>query len=73
MNITTNEGSLDRGVRITLGVVTLLAAVFTGTWWLLIISIPALVTGLSGFCGIYALLGISTCPTTDKKTTRKKA
>ncbi|MCE9573021.1 MAG: DUF2892 domain-containing protein [Deltaproteobacteria bacterium] len=58
----TNEGTVDRAVRILLGVV-LLALVFVGpaTPWGLIGIVP-LVTGLIGFCPLYRVLGLSTCP-----------
>ena len=57
-----NEGTLDRILRIILGVV-LLALVFVGpqTAWGWVGIIP-LATGLVGFCPIYRILGLSTCP-----------
>jgi DUF2892 family protein len=57
-----NEGNLDRILRIILGVV-LLALVFVGpqTPWGWVGIIP-LATGLVGFCPIYRILGLSTCP-----------
>lgn len=57
-----NEGNLDRILRIILGVV-LLALVFVGpqTAWGWVGIIP-LATGLVGFCPIYRILGLSTCP-----------
>jgi hypothetical protein len=56
-----NEGSLDRAVRIIIGL-GLLAMVFTGprTPWGWVGLVP-LVTGLVGFCPAYAVLGLSTC------------
>lgn len=58
----TNEGSLDRTLRIVVGLV-LLSLVFIGpqTPWGWIGLVP-LVTGLVGFCPVYRLLGINTCP-----------
>ena len=55
-----NEGSLDRIIRVVLGIV-LLAIVFVGpkTLWGLVGLVP-LVTGLGGMCPIYRILGIST-------------
>ncbi|GAB6101825.1 hypothetical protein JCM16138_10480 [Thermococcus atlanticus] len=59
-----NEGTVDRILRIVIGIVLL------GLWAgmnvpyetvLLIVGLIALVTGLTGFCAIYKLLGISTC------------
>ncbi|MCB2072420.1 MAG: DUF2892 domain-containing protein [Novosphingobium sp.] len=57
----TNVGSVDRILRIVLGVV-LIALVFVGpkTPWGWIGIIP-LVTGLFSTCPVYSLLGIRTC------------
>jgi len=57
-----NEGSLDRIVRVLLGIV-LLSLVFVGpqTLWGLIGLVP-LLTGLAGSCPIYTLFGLRTCP-----------
>jgi hypothetical protein len=59
--MTRNEGSLDRLLRVVLGVV-LIALVFVGpqTPWGWIGVVP-LVTGLIGLCPLYAILGIRTC------------
>lgn len=59
--LTTNEGTIDRAIRVVLGLV-LLALVFTGpkTLWGYVGLLP-LLTGLVGSCPIYALLGFSTC------------
>ena len=61
--MTRNVGSLDRAVRILVGIV-LLALVFVGpqTMWGLIGIIP-LATGLMGHCALYSILGINTCST----------
>ncbi len=57
-----NEGTIDRTLRVILGLV-LLSLVFVGpqTLWGLIGIVP-LATGLIGSCPIYSVLGISTCP-----------
>lgn len=56
-----NEGQLDRSVRILIGVALILwATVFDGPVWAWIGVLP-LVSGLTGFCGLYALLGMNTC------------
>lgn len=64
-----NEGVLDRAIRIILGIV-LIALAVTGRWapWGWIGVIP-LLTGIVGFCGLYQLIGIKTCPaqTTAKR------
>ena len=59
----TNEGGMDRIVRIVAGLVLIgLAATGTvGVWgWL---GIVPLATGAMGWCPAYTLLGINTCPT----------
>lgn len=57
----TNEGGIDRIVRVALGVV-LLALVFVGphTPWGWLGLIP-LATGLAGVCPLYRLVGLDTC------------
>lgn len=56
-----NVGRIDRFLRIIVGLV-LIALVFTGpqTLWGWLGIVP-LLTGLSGFCPAYRLLGIDTC------------
>ena len=57
----TNEGTLDRAVRVIAGAtLVLLAARGTvGAWgW---IGLVPIVTGLVGWCPAYTLLGIDTC------------
>ena len=56
-----NEGSLDRLLRVIVGVV-LLALVFVGpkTAWGWVGVVP-LLTGIVGFCPLYRLVGIDTC------------
>jgi Protein of unknown function (DUF2892) len=61
----TNESTMDRAVRIIIGV-ALLAMFFLypdASWryWTLLGIVP-LATGLLGSCPVYTLLGISTCP-----------
>ncbi|WP_405225537.1 MULTISPECIES: YgaP family membrane protein [Lentisalinibacter] len=58
-----NEGTVDRGVRVTAGLV-LLSLVFIGpqTPWGWIGLVP-LATGLIGWCPAYSLFGIRTCKT----------
>ena len=61
----TNESSLDRYIRVILGVVLLVlrfTGVVTGTlgWVFLAVGAIALITGLIGFCPLYALLKIHT-------------
>ena len=55
-----NVGSIDKIIRITLGVV-MLGGGFYYECWLGLIGIVPLLTGIFGTCGIYSLLGMSTC------------
>lgn len=68
---TQNVGGLDKILRITAGVALLAFAVLApeGTPFKLLgfIGIVPLVTGLVGFCPLYPLLGLSTCPLKRKK------
>ena len=59
---TANEGLADRLIRVALGLV-LLSLAFVGpqTPWGYLGLIP-LLTGIVGFCPLYRLLGINTCP-----------
>jgi hypothetical protein len=56
-----NEGSIDRGARVALGLV-LLTLVFVGpqTLWGLVGVVP-LLTGALGSCPLYRVFGVSTC------------
>lgn len=58
----TNEGSIDRAVRIIAGI-ALIALAYTGTigMWGYIGILP-LLTGILGICPAYAIFGINTCP-----------
>jgi Protein of unknown function (DUF2892) len=58
----TNEGSIDRALRVIAGLV-LIALTLTGAigvWgW---IGVVPILTGLLGWCPAYTMLGINTCP-----------
>jgi hypothetical protein len=58
-----NVGTIDRVLRIVVGL-ALISIVFIGpqTPWGWIGVIP-LATALMGYCPLYSLLGIKTCPT----------
>ena len=57
-----NEGMIDRSIRVILGVV-LISLVFVGpqsAWgWL---GLVPLITGIIGFCPLYKIIGLNTCP-----------
>ena len=58
--MTCNEGTIDRTLRIFVGVLLLGLAV-SGTTALGWIGAVPLLTGLMGYCPLYSVLGISTC------------
>lgn len=59
-----NVGSLDRILRIVIGV-ALIAGFFLNTdgqyRWLYLLGIIPLGTGLLNFCPLYSIFGINTC------------
>lgn len=58
----TNEGSLDRALRVAAGLALIgLSATGTVGMWGYIGVVP-LLTGAIGWCPLYTLLGINTCP-----------
>ena len=62
-----NEGAIDRVLRVIVGL-AILSLVFVGpqTPWAWLGLVP-LATGLVGFCPLYTLFGIRTCPRTKAK------
>lgn len=61
--MTVNEGTADRILRVVIGAAILsLAFIGPQTPWGYLGLVP-LITGLVGYCPVYALLGIRTCPT----------
>ncbi len=62
----TNEGTADRIIRVVIGL-GLLSIVFVGpkTPWGWIGVVP-LATGILGFCPLYKLVGLNTCPVPKK-------
>jgi hypothetical protein len=62
-----NVGGADKIIRIVAGaaLIGLTLAGIIGVWgW---IGVVPLATGLMGWCPAYSLLGIKTCPMSDKK------
>jgi len=61
-----NEGTLDRVVRVVIGLIVLgISVVFlSGTLQVVgyIVAVVAPAAGIVGYCGLYSVLGISTCP-----------
>jgi hypothetical protein len=61
----TNEGSLDRAIRLVLGValLALALAALSGVWQIVAgaAAVILLLTAAVGFCPLYRIFGISTC------------
>ena len=59
-----NVGRIDRIVRVVLGValVAMIAVVDGPLRWLGLIGAVPLLTAAVGFCPLYRLVGLSTCP-----------
>lgn len=63
--MTTNVGTIDRVIRVIIGLALLWYAVLaapTGYNWIGWIGVIPLVTALIGNCPLYSILGINTCP-----------
>ncbi len=56
-----NIGTTDRIIRVVLGLVIIGLGIYYGSWWGLLGLIP-LATAAMGWCGLYSLFGLSTCP-----------
>jgi len=65
-----NVGGADKVLRIVAGLGLLsLILILEGNarWWGLVGLVP-LLTGIFGFCPLYALLGLNSCPMKSKNT-----
>ena len=65
-----NVGMIDRMVRFILAIIFIILGFMYSYWWFLPAAV-ALITGLVGWCGLYALFGISTNQTKKVKATAK--
>jgi len=54
-----NVGSVDRLLRIIIGLVIAILGVVFNSWWGLVGIVP-IATGLFSFCPLYSMLNIST-------------
>lgn len=59
-----NEGVADRVIRIAAGflILSLLVLLEGASRWFALVGIVPLLTGLVGYCPLYAVFGLSTCP-----------
>jgi hypothetical protein len=62
--MTQNVGSIDRIVRVIIGLALLAFAAFSGSAyaWVGWIGVVPLLTAAFGTCPLYSILGLSTCP-----------
>jgi hypothetical protein len=65
--MTKNEGTVDRIIRAVVGIAALLGAVAIGVGsvggvLLLVVGAILVVTAAVGFCPLYRVLGLNTCP-----------
>ncbi|WP_420567518.1 YgaP family membrane protein [Thalassovita sp.] len=56
-----NVGGIDKILRIVIGAALIVGALMGYGIWMWIGLVP-LLTGLSGFCPLYKLVGVNTCP-----------
>jgi hypothetical protein len=64
-----NVGGIERPIRILVGILALGVGAFAGlppigTGIALVVGTIALVTGAIGYCPLWTILGMNTCPTT---------
>ncbi|WP_340110049.1 DUF2892 domain-containing protein [Pikeienuella sp. HZG-20] len=66
--MTTNMGTIDRGLRLVAGLGLLIAAFATDLgaggwmhWAMIVVGVIAAGTALVGVCPLYAILGLRTC------------
>lgn len=60
--MTRNVGNTDRIIRIILGVVLVVLAAAIPAWPLALVALVPFGTALMGFCPLYRVFGLSTCP-----------
>jgi hypothetical protein len=69
--MTCNVGGIERPIRIVLGLVLIAIGSFAdlppvGAGIALVAGTIALVTGVIGFCPVWALFGLNSCPTKNQ-------
>jgi len=60
-----NVGSLDKTLRIIIGIVVLGIGIYYKSWFGLIGLVP-IITALTGWCPAYTVCGLSSCKTKEK-------
>lgn len=66
-----NMGSLDRIIRTILAIVFVVlyfSGTVTGTWGIVLLVLAGvfILTSLIGMCPLYAIVGMNTCPNTNR-------
>lgn len=56
-----NVGNLDKVIRIAAGLISIVLGIVFH-WGFYILAAALIITAFTGFCGLYALFGISSCP-----------
>jgi len=63
-----NVGTIDRGLRMVLGIAIIVLGIYFQSWWGVIGVIP-LFTAFVKWCPAYVPFGLSTCATDTKNAT----
>lgn len=56
-----NVGTVDRIIRLVLGLVLIGLAIYWKCWFCGVIGLILLFTAALGWCGLYKVFGVSTC------------
>jgi hypothetical protein len=62
-----NIGNVDKAIRIIIGILIAAAGIYLKSWWGLLAIVP-IATALVSFCGLYSIIGVSTCKMKEGKT-----
>jgi hypothetical protein len=64
--MTRNVGGIDKWLRIAVGLGLLALGLFGPLGWWGLVGLVPLATGVIGSCPAYSLLGLSTCPLSQR-------
>jgi hypothetical protein len=56
-----NVGNLDKVIRISVGLLSVVLGIVFH-WGFYLLAAALIITAFTGFCGLYAFFGMSTCP-----------
>lgn len=60
-----NMGTLDRSIRLVLGIIIAALGIYYESWWGLL-ALPLLITSVVRVCPAYLPLGLNTCKTREE-------